>query len=129
MSSPAEHTDAVQRCAECGARVRPDDEWCTLCLTPVAVPEPPLEPEPARLADEPVSADEEPTDEDAGRALAAAAERLLAELRVGEAHRLPPRLAAVRPRTKGAEALLACGGGLLMVGVLFGTLYLVGRFL
>jgi hypothetical protein len=54
---------------------------------------------------------------------------MLAELRAGEAYRLPPRLAAVRPRTKGAEALLACAGGLLMVGVLFGALYAVGRIL
>jgi hypothetical protein len=130
MSSPAEHTRSLERCAECGARVRPDDEWCTLCLTPVASPEPPVEP---RLADEPGPVVAEAAVGDRGeaaeRAVAEAAERLLIELRAGETHRLPPRLAAIRPRTKGAEALLACAGGLLTVGVLFGALYVVGRFL
>jgi hypothetical protein len=141
MSSPAEPTPAVARCAECGARVRPDDRWCTLCLTPVAVPGLLREPaarlagEPAPVADEPV--DDEPVDDDLGPELserdkqvaAAIAERLMAELNAEESHRLPPRLAAIRPRTKAAEALLACSGGLVMVGLLFGALYVVGRFL
>jgi hypothetical protein len=142
MSMPAEPTGAAGRCTECGARVRPDDRWCTLCHTPVAVPVPPAvpahaTPEPAaRLADESVAgpvdaaseAASEARDEAAARA-AEAAERMLAELRVGEARRLSPRLAAIRPRSKAAEAALACVGGLVMVGVLFGVLYVVGRLL
>ena len=141
MSTPQEPARAATgtvagRCAECGARVRPDDQWCTLCLTPVAVPAPP---EPAgRPAAEPAARRTgEPTgrpgddagDEVAERDAAEAAERMLVELRAGEAHRLPPRLAAIRPRTKAAEAVLACLGGLVMVGVLFGALYVVGRLL
>jgi hypothetical protein len=136
MSSPAEPTPAVARCAECGARVRPDDRWCTLCLTPVAVPGLLREPA-ARLADEPAPVADGPVDDDLGPELserdkqvaAAIAERLMAELNAEESRRLPPRLAAIRPRTKAAEALLACSGGLVMVGLLFGALYVVGRFL
>jgi hypothetical protein len=32
---PAPTTTAVERCPSCGARVRPEDTWCTLCLAPV----------------------------------------------------------------------------------------------
>jgi hypothetical protein len=130
MSSPAEPTPAVARCAECGARVRPDDQWCTLCLTPVPPPSALLAPEPAPEPPAATGAGAEARgDDDAERAADAAAARLLEELRMRETHRLPPRLAAIRPRTKAAEAMLAGLGGLVMIGVLFGTLYVVGRFL
>jgi hypothetical protein len=33
--------DAMLTCPECGAGVRPDQEWCTLCLHVLRVPEPP----------------------------------------------------------------------------------------
>jgi hypothetical protein len=36
--------DAARTCPECGAGVRPDQEWCTLCLHVLRAPEP--EPEP-----------------------------------------------------------------------------------
>jgi hypothetical protein len=60
----------VERCRSCGARVRPEDEWCTLCLVPVErglatpapdeasrAPEPsdPHEPHEPDIASEPVA--------------------------------------------------------------------------
>jgi rubredoxin len=33
--------DAARTCPECGAGVRPDQEWCTLCLHVLRAPEPP----------------------------------------------------------------------------------------
>ncbi|MDP9221149.1 MAG: hypothetical protein M3P23_11530 [Actinomycetota bacterium] len=33
--------DAARTCPECGAAVRPEQEWCTLCLHVLRVPEPP----------------------------------------------------------------------------------------
>lgn len=32
---------AAARCRQCGSRLRPGAEWCSLCLTPVREPEPP----------------------------------------------------------------------------------------
>jgi hypothetical protein len=135
MSSPQEPpavsgTAVVGRCPTCGARLRARDQWCTLCLTPVPPPSALLAPEPAPEPPAATGAGAEARgDDDAERAADAAAARLLEELRMRETHRLPPRLAAIRPRTKAAEAMLAGLGGLVMIGVLFGTLYVVGRFL
>jgi hypothetical protein len=33
--------DAMLTCPECGAGVRPDQKWCTLCLHVLSAPEPP----------------------------------------------------------------------------------------
>jgi hypothetical protein len=94
---------------------------------PVAVEEIPV----AVEAAEPDGEIGEPDGEDIPerRAAEQAAERLLEQLKVSEARRLPPRLAALRPEGQAAGAILATVGGLLMVGVLIGVLYVVGRFL
>lgn len=44
--------DAMLTCPECGAGVRPDQEWCTLCLNVLRAPEPP----PAPVIPEPMVA-------------------------------------------------------------------------
>ena len=50
-------------CAECGSRLRPEDAWCSLCLTPVASAGQPAAPGPPAVVaeavvDEEVGADE-----------------------------------------------------------------------
>jgi hypothetical protein len=47
--------DAAQTCPSCGSVVRPQQEWCTLCLHVLRAPEPEPQPEPAP-APEPVRA-------------------------------------------------------------------------
>jgi hypothetical protein len=39
-------TPAADRCPKCGAAVRPDDPWCTLCYADLRPPAPDPEPEP-----------------------------------------------------------------------------------
>src|SRR3954452_2463868 len=59
--------DAMVTCPECGAGVRPDQEWCTLCLHVLRAPEPPpapaapVVPAAAPIASAPPAADIEAT--------------------------------------------------------------------
>ena len=159
MSFSPEPTHAAAagttRCRSCGSRLRPEDEWCTLCLTRVA-PEEPEEPqqseqpeEPAAgatepeplAADSPVEADAEDAarddedDEDdpdeaaRRRAREAEAERMLAELAATESRALPPRLAALNTGGRAGGAVLATLGGVVVLAVLLAVMVVAGRFL
>jgi hypothetical protein len=162
MSFSPEPTHAAAagttRCRSCGSRLRPEDEWCTLCLTRVA-PEEPEEPqqseqpeEPAAgaaepeplAADRPVEADAEDAAGDDGddeddeddpdeaarrRAREAEAERMLAELAATESRALPPRLAALNTGGRAGGAVLATLGGVVVLAVLMAVMVVAGRFL
>ena len=82
---------AAARCRNCGARLRPEETWCSLCHQNVvdetpSVPEPRVEPlaetalspEPGAQQSEPVAAGRPAADVDPD--VAAAADRMLAEL-------------------------------------------------
>jgi hypothetical protein len=47
--TPFVEDDAAMSCPECGATVRPGQEWCTLCLHVLRAPEAEPEPEPEPL--------------------------------------------------------------------------------
>ncbi len=138
---------APSRCRQCGSRLRPDDEWCSLCLTPVRAPAPvePVLPSAARTADQPapetvrVSAGHpagpaRPPVTAVDPEVIAVADRMLAELALASAverntglHRL---LARTAERTglsgTGAGLVLAAAGAGVFLVVLIVALTLVG---
>lgn len=129
MSEP---TDPTGRCPSCGARVVPDQEWCSLCHQPLAT----------RPSDRDDAADDEvpadPADPYAGAAAAGtqaapgqlppgAAEAMLAELAASSA--------AERPRgplsgtSRGVRIAVGCGAAIVLLGVLLALLALLGLLL
>ena len=161
MSFSPEPTHAVTgaattRCRACGSRLRPDDAWCTLCLTRVAPEEPeavaPAGPEAAEAAAEPeageaaaeaeaaepegaeaadVAGPRTPADVDPAEAARreAEAERMLAELSATESRAVPSRLAALNPGGRAGGVVLALLGGVVVLAVLMAGMAVAGRFL
>lgn len=144
LDAPA--ADAA-RCRSCAARVRPDEEWCSLCLTPVRVPAAAgPAPEPAAERDDD-GADAAPDggddtdgagdgtrpdgpDPEAVAAAGEAAERLLAELSVIEAGTgVPSPLRRLRGEGALGGLLLALAAGGLVLIVVIGLLTLTGAVL
>lgn len=154
-SSGPRHVVDADKCRNCGARLRPEATWCSLCHTTVAgVPEAgrwaPLLPADRPLADAvselrrepsatetaPMQATPEPRPADPE--LEAAAERLLAELAQDEARRdRQTRLAAFRQWFErltgltgaGRELVLAVSGGVVLLAGLILGLTLLGLLL
>jgi hypothetical protein len=149
---------ATTRCRSCGSRLRPDDEWCTLCLTrvvpdepeadtagPEAESEPEPEPEPESGSEPEAAGDEadeaaEATgevpdgvpaevDPDELARREAEAERMLAELSASESRAVPSRLAALNPGGRAGGVVLATLGGVVVLAVLMAGMAVVGRFL
>jgi len=144
-SGPRHVLETDGRCRSCGARLRPDDAWCSLCHAPVATEPVPAQwapPPSAPPADVPEDTPEdvvEPSavedDElewtgprpDPDPEVSAAADELIAELAVLEARRdresgigaLRQRFGGLSPRA--AALVLAAGVGVgLLVVVLLG---------
>jgi hypothetical protein len=69
--------DAARTCPECGAGVRPEQEWCTLCLHVLRAPEPPEPLVPAPVVPVVAAAPADPADP--ADLAAAAADRARAE--------------------------------------------------
>ena len=129
MSTGPRHATAqtARKCASCGARLRSDEQWCSLCHTAVS----PIqgEPQPGREPSaEPVPQPEPKIDP----AVDAVAARLLAELAAAEALRdqgtslgaLQQRLGGLSRRTT-VLLLAGLGGTLLLVLAILG-LTLIG---
>jgi hypothetical protein len=105
----AEPDDAALSCPECGALVRADQEWCTLCLhvlhqpKPAPVPEPEPAQSPAASVPQPTAAPApQPTATGLSPEVEAAADALIAQL-AAETHReslkVPPFLRSKAQRT------------------------------
>jgi len=158
MSSPsspvARHAvPAVGRCSNCGSRLRPDEVWCSLCHTSVAgLPaqggtdlEPGTDVVPGTEVES--STDVEPGTEVASAvvgeraekeldpAVAAVADKMLAELEVAEADRARESgLESFRRRFGGLEGnqgaiILAVGGGVFLLALSMVGLTLLGLLL
>jgi hypothetical protein len=139
---PGTPVGAARRCRACGARLRQQESWCSLChssvlddepalSTPVEASAPAKPVEPGALVEpgEPVEpgAPVGPVERPADPAVAAAADRLLAQLAAAEAGRARESgLTALQGRlgVRGGGAMLAAIGGaiLLVVGILGLTL-------
>jgi hypothetical protein len=135
---------AGDRCPACGARVRPDDDWCSLCHRALR--------EPAAAGDSVFEFDAvglEPADPDADRGPAMStaglttadaapparsgvddvAARMLAELAVAESAKLPGPLATLRQAQGGGQLAIAAVGGAILLVLIMAALAVAGILL
>jgi hypothetical protein len=124
---PRHAVTAADRCLSCGSRLRPDEAWCSLCHTKVAIQGEPDRP--GQGADAESDDGAETPGPDASSVpdpeLAAVADRMLAELAASEKLvETQSRLGLLRLKLTGSGSrgpvALAVGGGvlLLVLGVL-----------
>jgi hypothetical protein len=124
--------EADLRCLVCGAKVRTEENWCSLCHTPVGQGGPVEEPAPA--TDGTDGTDSTDGDRPAPRPVdpeaAAAAEKLLAQLAADEAAREATWNVVPREGLSGRRGMaLAIGGGVAFAVLLVLGLTLLGLFL
>ena len=133
---------AVGRCPSCGARVVPEQDWCSLCLKPLRAPDPAPHPgpvsdpgtsaagEPDLSADDPYAAMQPP---DAlaphGTLPPGVAEAMLAELAATTAADRPLAGGPLAGTSRRARLALGCGAALVLALVLVGLLALIGLVL
>jgi hypothetical protein len=128
--------EADLRCLVCGAKVRPEENWCSLCHTPVGhTPDGPAATAPDG-ADTPSGAagtagdGERPAPREVDPEAVAAAEKLLAQLAADEAAREDTWNVVPREGLSGRRGTaLAIGGGVAFALLLVLGLTLLGLFL
>lgn len=139
-------TAAGSRCPSCGARVGPDQQWCSLCLGPLSgagAEQPGAGPEqPDARAGQPRPGVEQPTHphvgaggppppagDDARSHAQAAADAMLAELAVGTAADRPLGRGPLRGLGRAGLLGVGCLAAFVLLGIGLGLLWLVGALL
>lgn len=145
---PPAAPDAGGRCPSCGARVVPSQDWCSLCLQPLAEQRRRSPVEGTHAAADGTGPTDpshptdptDPTDPYAGAAGAGAAapsaplppgaaEAMLAELAATSAADRPLGRGPLSGTSRPVRTALGCGAGVVLLGVLLTVLWLVGLLL
>ncbi len=119
-SEPIEAPEPQDRCRACGARLTSGAPWCSLCFTPVTAPAPEAPPQPDDVTHESAHA---PVDEQTHQVADELMARLAAE------RPAPSRLAGLAPSSGLARAGISVVGVVLVTGLAFGLMALLGSFL